>query len=134
MRIFSDSAPSRHDVLIVGAGPAGSKASGVENLGILDRRRVGASFENWPAQMRMIIPRTSVADYLGREHPSGPEYARYLRAVADFDQLPVESRVEAISVKKKGHKCDVASEAAAADAEDYRESRGLFGNLFITRK
>lgn len=95
------------------------KACGVENLAILDRRGVGASFEHWPAQMRMITPsfhsnpfgqvdlnaitpQTSVADYLGREHPSGPDYARYLRAVADFYRLPVESGVEVGAMKKKG--------------------------------
>ena len=125
MRLFSTSSPARHDVLIVGAGPAGLgcavalKACGVENLAILDRREVGASFEHWPAQMRMITPsfhsnpfgqvdlnaitpQTSVADYLGREHPSGPDYARYLKAVADYYQLPVESGIEVSSVKKKG--------------------------------
>lgn len=95
------------------------KACGVENLAILDRREVGASFEHWPAQMRMITPsfhsnpfgqvdlnaitpQTSVADYLGREHPSGPDYARYLRAVVDYYQLPVESGIEVSAVKKKG--------------------------------
>jgi putative flavoprotein involved in K+ transport len=125
MRLFSTSSSARHDVLIVGAGPAGLgcavalKACGVENLAILDRQEVGASFEHWPAQMRMITPsfhsnpfgqvdlnaitpQTSVADYLGREHPSGPDYARYLRAVADYYQLPVESGIEVSAVKKKG--------------------------------
>lgn len=125
MRRFSAPPSSRLDVLIVGAGPAGLgcavalKACGVENLAILDRRGVGASFEHWPAQMRMITPsfhsnpfgqvdlnaitpQTSVADYLGREHPSGPDYARYLRAVADFYRLPVESGVEVGAMKKKG--------------------------------
>jgi thioredoxin reductase len=125
MHLFSTSSSARHDVLIVGAGPAGLgcavalKACGVENLAILDRREVGASFEHWPAQMRMITPsfhsnpfgqvdlnaitpQTSVADYLGREHPSGSDYARYLRAVADYYQLPVESGIEVSAVKKKG--------------------------------
>lgn len=125
MGLFSASSSSRHDVLIVGAGPAGLgcavalKACGVEKLAILDRRGVGASFERWPAQMRMITPsfhsnpfgqvdlnaitpQTSVADYLGLEHPSGPDYARYLRAVADHSQLPVESGIEVMAVKRKG--------------------------------
>lgn len=125
MQILPPSSSTRLDVLIVGAGPAGLgcavalKACGVENLAILDRRGIGAAFENWPAQMRMITPsfhsnpfgqvdlnaitpQTSPADYLGREHPSGVEYARYLRAVADFHRLPVESGVEVVSVKKKG--------------------------------
>ncbi|MBU6178374.1 MAG: NAD(P)-binding domain-containing protein, partial [Verrucomicrobia bacterium] len=95
---------TRNDVLIVGAGPAGLgcavalKACGVENLAILDRRGVGAAFEHWPAQMRMITPsfhsnpfgqvdlnaitpQTSVADYLGREHPSGEDLIALLEAL-----------------------------------------------------
>jgi len=114
-----------YDVVIVGAGPAGLgcavalRACGVENMVVLERREVGAAFESWPAQMRMISPSfhsnpfgqpdlnaitpdTSVADFLGREHPSGEDYARYLRAVAVHHRVPVETGVEVRSVKKRG--------------------------------
>lgn len=117
--------PDQLDVLIVGAGPAGLgcavalKACGIERLAILERDEVGAAFERWPAQMRMITPsfhsnpfgqvdlnaitpQTSPADFLGREHPSGPEYARYLRAVVDYYALPVETGVAALSVRREG--------------------------------
>jgi thioredoxin reductase len=140
MRFLPPSPSTRLDVLIVGAGPAGLgcavalKACGVENLAILERRGVGSSFESWPAQMRMITPsfhsnpfgqvdlnaitpQTSPADYLGREHPSGVDYARYLRAVADFYRLPVESGVAVISVKKKGR------EFAVETSEGTRRAR-----------
>ncbi|HRQ90343.1 MAG TPA: NAD(P)-binding domain-containing protein, partial [Bacteroidia bacterium] len=112
-----------YDVVIVGAGPAGLgcavalRACGVENMVVLERREVGAAFESWPAQMRMISPSfhsnpfgqpdlnaitpdTSVADFLGREHPSGEDYARYLRAVAAHHRVPVETGVEVRTVKK----------------------------------
>lgn len=137
---FPQSSTALLDVLIVGAGPAGLgcavalKACGVEKLAIFDRHGVGAAFENWPAQMRMITPsfhsnpfgqvdlnaitpQTSPADYLGREHPSGIEYARYLRAVADYYQLPVESGIEVISVKKEGR------EFAVETSEGKRRAR-----------
>ena len=67
--------------------------------------------------LNAITPQTSPADYLGREHPSGVEYARYLRAVADFYRLPVESGVEVISVKKQGR------EFAVETSEGKRRAR-----------
>ena len=51
-----------YDVLIVGAGPAGLGCAaalrhcGIGNMALVDLRGVGASFEAWPAQMRMISP------------------------------------------------------------------------------
>lgn len=112
-----------YDVLIVGAGPAGLgcaaalKECGIENLAIIDRREVGASFDAWPAQMRMIspsfhsnpfaqpdlnaiTPHTSPADYIHSEHPTGPEYARYLRAIAEYYQVEVKTGIEITGVKK----------------------------------
>lgn len=112
-----------YDVAIVGAGPAGLgcaaalKECGIENLAIIDRREVGASFDAWPAQMRMIspsfhsnpfsqpdlnaiTPHTSPADYIHSEHPTGPEYARYLRAIAEYYQVEVKTGIEITGVKK----------------------------------
>ena len=112
-----------YDVVIVGAGPAGLgcaaalKECGIENLAIIDRREVGASFDAWPAQMRMIspsfhsnpfaqpdlnaiTPHTSPADYIHSEHPTGPEYARYLRAIAEYYQVEVKTGIEITGVKK----------------------------------
>ncbi len=114
-----------YDVLIVGAGPAGLGCAaalrhcGIENLALLDLRGAGASFEAWPAQMRMIspsfhsnpfgqadlnaiTPHTSPADYIHSEHPTGLEYASYLKAVAKYYQLEVKTGIEITGVEESG--------------------------------
>jgi putative flavoprotein involved in K+ transport len=113
------------DVLVIGAGPAGLgcaialKECGVESLLVLDRAGVGAAFERWPSQMRMITPsfhsnpydqpdlnaitpHTSPADYLNTEHPSGPDYARYLRALVAHHEIPVRIGPDVRSLQRKG--------------------------------
>lgn len=127
------------NVLIVGAGPAGLgcavalKACGVENLLLVERRGIGAAFDRWPAQMKMITPsfhsnpfgqpdlnaitpHTSPADFLGREHPSGEDYGRYLRAVAGFFELPVECGVEVLAVKKRDREFEVVTDSGTRRA------------------
>ena len=119
-----DQAPERsrlHEVAIVGAGPAGLGCAaalrefGVNDIVILDRHEVGASFRRWPQEMRFItpsftanafglldlnaiVPGTSPAYSLDREHPSGSAYAQYLDAVAQLYQLEVESGVDVCSL------------------------------------
>ena len=119
-----DRAPERsrlHQVAIVGAGAAGLgcaaalKEFGVNDIVILDRHEVGASFRRWPQEMRFItpsftsnafglldlnaiVPGTSPAYTLDREHPSGSAYAQYLDAVAQHYQLPVEPGVDVCSL------------------------------------
>ena len=113
--------PRLHQVAIVGAGPAGLgcaaalKEFGVDDIIVLDRHKVGASFQRWPQEMRLItpsftsnafglldlnaiVPGTSPAYTLDREHPSGISYAKYLEAVADHFELPVKSGVEVCSI------------------------------------
>lgn len=103
-------------VLVIGAGPAGLgcalalQAAGVEDVLVLDQKGVGASFEAWPEQMRLltpsfhsnafgfadlnaISPETSPADFLNTQHPSGREYALYLRAVVNHYEVAVETGV-----------------------------------------
>lgn len=114
----------KHDVVIVGAGAAGVgmaaalKDFGVHDFVLLDRHGVGASFDRWPAEMRLITPsfnttpfgildlnavtlNTSVANYLGREHPTGKEYARYLRAVLKAMKIPARAPWEVTDVEQK---------------------------------
>lgn len=105
------------DVVIVGAGAAGIGCGkvlldlGVERFAILERHEIGASFARWPREMRFITPSftgnafglldlnavaldTSPAYTLQREHPSGPEYADYLRVVAGHFGLAVRTGVD----------------------------------------
>ena len=105
------------DVIIVGAGLAGLGVAlpliecGITRICILEARTVGASFENWPKQMRLITPSfhsnplrqpdlnaitidTSPADFIRSEHPTGKEYAAYLRSVVNHYQLPVREGVK----------------------------------------
>ncbi len=119
-----DRAPERsrlHEVAIVGAGPAGLGCAGalrefgVDDIVVVDRHEVGASFRRWPAEMRFItpsftanafglldlnaiVPGTSPAFTLDREHPSGKAYAQYLENVARYYQLQVKPGVDVCSV------------------------------------
>ena len=51
-----------YDVVIVGAGPAGVgitsmlKDFGIENMVVLERGKVGETFDKWPEEMRFITP------------------------------------------------------------------------------
>jgi putative flavoprotein involved in K+ transport len=109
------------DVVVVGAGAAGIGCGvmlqqlGVERLVILDRERTGASFDRWPEEMRFITPSftsnafgmldlnaiapaTSPAFTLKVEHPTGRQYASYLRGVAQHFELPVRRGVDVTRV------------------------------------
>jgi thioredoxin reductase len=111
------------DVVIVGAGPAGLGCAialgraGVSNLTVLERHEVGASFKRWPREMRFITPSfnsgafglvdlnaitpdTSPAWTLGKERLSGPDYARYLEAIARHFEVPVDDGTEVTGVER----------------------------------
>ncbi|MEH0021922.1 MAG: NAD(P)/FAD-dependent oxidoreductase [Desulfobacter sp.] len=112
------------DVIVVGAGAAGVgvgmalKRAGVKSMTLLEREAVGASFRRWPEEMRFITPSfpsnafgivdlnavnpsTSPAFSLSEEHPAGRQYARYLDAMARWDDLPVRTGVDVRSVSCK---------------------------------
>ena len=111
------------DVAIVGAGAAGVGIGAVladldlDSYAILERDEVGASFRQWPEEMRFITPSfpsnsfgcrdlnavttdTSPAFALDCEHPTGAEYAEYLQGVVEFHDLPVRTGVEVESVQR----------------------------------
>ncbi len=112
------------DIVVVGAGAAGLgfgvtlRHLGIDNFVILDRTAIGASFLSWSRQTRFITPsfnsnqfgpldlnaiclHTSPAFSFGIEHPTGVEYAGYLRGVADHFELPVKTGVDVFSVEKE---------------------------------
>ncbi|MDR6224153.1 NAD(P)/FAD-dependent oxidoreductase [Desmospora profundinema] len=113
------------DVLIIGAGPAGVGLgalfcqAGFDRFLLLERDEVGASFFSWPQEMRLItpsfhghafghldlnavMPGTSPAFSLKKEHLSGEEYGSYLQAVADHFELPIHTGVDVTRVEKDG--------------------------------
>ena len=112
----------KYDVVIIGAGPAGIgmcsmlKDFGVEKMTILERGKVGETFDKWPEEMRFITPSfttnfwghmdlnsiavgTSPAFTLETEHPNGKEYAKYLRTLSEHFELPVKENTEVEKVE-----------------------------------
>ncbi|MEM1446698.1 MAG: NAD(P)/FAD-dependent oxidoreductase [Planctomycetota bacterium] len=112
-----------YDALVVGGGSAGIgvaialKDAGVERMAVLDRHRVGASFEAWPAETRLITPSfptnsigmldlnsvaigVSPGYSLETEHPTGRQYAAHLRGVAKHFELPVITETNVLRVTK----------------------------------
>ena len=113
-----------NEVVVVGAGPSGIGVSiilqkmGV-NFTVLDRNNVGSSFLKWPKQMKLLTPSffsntfkmidlnaitydTSPALTLQTEHPSGQEYAGYLKKLAEHFKLPIQGNTNVDSVSKNG--------------------------------
>ncbi|NGM68459.1 NAD(P)-binding domain-containing protein [Natronolimnobius sp. AArcel1] len=108
-----------HEVAVIGAGPAGiGTGVALERLDleytVLERDCIGASFRQWPAEMRLltpsfpatafgtrdlnaITPDTSPALALDCEHPTGEQYADYLEAIAEFHELSVETGIDVTS-------------------------------------
>lgn len=112
-----------YDAIIVGGGAAGIgvavalKDAGVENMLVLEGRRVGSSFNAWPAETRFLTPSfptnsvgmldlnsitigTSPAFSLEVEHPTGRDYGFYLRQVARVFEIPVREQAVVMRVTK----------------------------------
>ena len=123
---------NKRKAVIVGAGPAGLgcavllKLMGIEadDLLVIEAKAIGSSFAAWPKEMRMITPSfpsngyhqtdlnaitpdTSPAFSLGKEHPSGLEYAEYLRSVVQHYELPVQENSKVMEVTPVEDDCFV---------------------------
>lgn len=115
--------PSEHlyDAVIVGAGAAGIgvaialQHAGIKNFVVLERTEIGASFKAWPAETRFISPSfatnaigmldlnavaidTSPAFTLAVEHPTGKEYADYLKIIAQFFKVPIREHTDVLRI------------------------------------
>lgn len=83
---------------------------------VLERHEVGSSFLRWPKEMRFISPSflsnpfglidlnaispdTSPAFTLDTEHPSGTEYAHYLKQIVKHFELPVYEGVSVAQIR-----------------------------------
>ncbi len=87
------------------------------NFTVLERNDVGSSFLKWPKQMKLLTPSffgntfkmidlnaitydTSPALTLQTEHPSGQDYAAYLKKLSDHYKLPIQKNINVDSVLK----------------------------------
>ena len=112
----------KYDVVIIGAGPAGIGMSsmlkdfGLKDMLVVEKGKVGQTFDMWPEEMRFITPSfttnfwsqmdlnsiasgTSPAFTLETEHPSGKEYAKYLRTLSEHFELPIKENTEVKNVE-----------------------------------
>ncbi|OAH57830.1 hypothetical protein AWH48_02115 [Domibacillus aminovorans] len=105
-------------IIIIGGGAAGIgvgvllKKMGVEEFLIIEKEEVGASFLKWAEETRFItpsftghgfglldlnavFPNSSPAYTWGTEHLTGKMYARYLKDISAYFELPVLEKKEA---------------------------------------
>ena len=128
------------DLLIIGAGACGvgcgvmAETFGIDPSRTLIVERgsaVGSTFDQWPAEMKFITSSfnqqafgmmdlnsvafdTSPAQMFHTEHPSGQEYARYLRVVAHTHNLPVVLDTNVTAVQPIGQ-CEPKTEEEMLD-------------------
>lgn len=113
----------KKDILIIGAGASGIglgvifKKLNLDFL-ILEKNKIGHSFNLWTKETRFISPSftgnffnmpdlnaitpdSSPAYTLLTEHPTGKEYSKYLNAVAEHYDLPIKEKTLVKNISKK---------------------------------
>lgn len=132
--------PIETEVVIVGAGPAGIgcaallKQMGIQDseMFVFEAKSIGNSFQSWPQEMKMITPSfpcngfqqtdlnaitpdTSPAFSLGKEHPSGLEYAQYLKNIVQHYQIEVRENQRVVKVETiPGKPCFIVTLASGS--------------------
>jgi putative flavoprotein involved in K+ transport len=113
----------KNSIIIIGAGPAGIgmaiflKKAGFEDVLILEKNDIGASFLSWPKETKFISPSftsnffglpdlnaispdTSPAHTIQKEHLNGKEYAEYLKKTANFFSLNIEKNMNVLEISR----------------------------------
>lgn len=110
-------------VIVIGAGPSGIGVASLLNQTdidylVLEKKEIGASFLEWPDNMKMITPSfpsnafgqidlnsiceaTSPAFSFNKEHLTGKEYAEYLKAVTRYFKINIQTNTELQNICKK---------------------------------
>jgi len=140
---------NEHDAIVVGAGAAGVGVAvalahaGIERLVVLERHAVGASFERWPLETRFLTPSfptnsigmldinaaaigTSPAFTLRVEHPSGRDYARFLKGTAAYYGVPVRTGIDVLGLTREDERWRVDTTAGAIRARHVVWAAGEF--------
>ena len=138
-----------HDVIVVGGGAAGIglavtlKDAGIQDFLVLERHRVGCSFVAWPEETRFLTPSfptnsvgmvdinsiaigTSPAFSIAVEHPTGRDYAQYVKQVATLFDIPVRERTTALRVSKIGNEFVIDTEEETLRARHVVWAAGEF--------
>jgi thioredoxin reductase len=115
-------------VVIIGAGPSGLgcaallKQMGIkdQDMMVLEAQTIGSTFKSWPKEMKMITPSfpsngfhqtdlnsitpdTSPAFSLGKQHPSGSDYAEYLQNVVNHYDIYVNENQRVTKIQPQNN-------------------------------
>lgn len=113
-----------YKVIVIGAGAAGVglgvlfEKMGLQDYMILEKNKVGSSFDQWPLYTRFISPSfagnafnafdlnaispdSSPAYSIRTEHPSGKQYAEYLRLAVEHFGIKVTEQTDVTKIERQ---------------------------------